>query len=242
MNTALFACSSLQNSTIQTSPLRMAQPCSQSRMASPCTTGTKPARTSPLAPATASAGSRELGSFFFAVPTKGHGDMVTAGSPCSIRAVMTCLLSVVTERRVFAKPSRSLPASGYASGPSPTPLDTPYSLACWWPNEPAPWMMATRLPDLCTSPICFAAAARFSACSVSNSAFLVHADPPIFTTTSAGGPPSPPCPTPAERRRSSSAAAAPTTAPAAAHASWCTLRSSIARPTALRAAPLEQQK
>mmetsp|Transcript_67683 Transcript_67683/g.140325 ORF Transcript_67683/g.140325 Transcript_67683/m.140325 type:complete len:201 (-) Transcript_67683:126-728(-) len=134
-NTADFAPSSRQSSTIQTSPLRIATPCDSSKTASPCTTGTKPRPSRPLVPSTVEGESLPPTSFFAEVSTKGHGDIDTAGRPSFSRAVMTCLFNVVTESRVLAKPSRSRSESAIAFS---APFETPYSLACWWPKEPAP--------------------------------------------------------------------------------------------------------
>mmetsp|Transcript_89615 Transcript_89615/g.267280 ORF Transcript_89615/g.267280 Transcript_89615/m.267280 type:complete len:260 (-) Transcript_89615:25-804(-) len=185
--TADLAASSLQSSTIQTSPLRIAAPCAASRTASPCTTGTRPCLRRPTMPEVAGDGSPESGSSFFTVPTKGQGETATAGSPRAMRAVTTCLLNVVTDSRVLANPWHNLRGMGCGGAPSPVPFDTPYSLACWWPNDPAPWITAKRVPSAASCDSWAAVAPSASTLSVSNCAFLVQAEPPIFTTTSAQG-------------------------------------------------------
>mmetsp|Transcript_109219 Transcript_109219/g.315583 ORF Transcript_109219/g.315583 Transcript_109219/m.315583 type:complete len:235 (+) Transcript_109219:290-994(+) len=187
--TADRAPSSLHNSTIHTSPERMATPCASSSTTSPCTTGTRPRFKRLAAPSAAPGGRRPPGNFFFSVSTKGHGEMVIPGTPASISAEITCLFSVVTERRVFAAPSSRRSDSGYLGGPSSAlvPLDTAYSRACWWPKDPAPWITAMRTPSAFSLPSCCAEAPSASSFSVSNWAFFVHAEPPIFTTTSAHG-------------------------------------------------------
>mmetsp|Transcript_84895 Transcript_84895/g.263674 ORF Transcript_84895/g.263674 Transcript_84895/m.263674 type:complete len:248 (-) Transcript_84895:76-819(-) len=190
--TAERASNSRHSSTIQTSPLRTAAPCAASSTASPWTTGTRPRLRRPTTPSAADGGSREPGSFFLTVPTKGQGDMATAGSPCEMRAVTTWWLSVVTERRVLANPSQRRGGIGCAGAPSPVPLDTPYSFACWCPKDPAPWITARRAPSPTSCDSWAAVAPRASSLSVSNCAFLVQAEPPIFTTTSAQGTVPPP--------------------------------------------------